>query len=91
MGAILFSHFRVTNVKLINEKKVGTYYSFKMTWTMSFYYVFFVFSLLCCKYVCDIFLSMLEFNGLRKFSKIFIYKKISSSCEPKEERPHAGL
>ena len=44
MGALLFSHFRVTNVKLMNEnfwmKKIVKYYSFKLTWTASFYYVF---------------------------------------------------
>ena len=27
MGALLFSYFRVTNVKLINEKKFFEYYS----------------------------------------------------------------
>ena len=35
---------------------------------------FFVFGLLCCKYVYDIYLSMLYFNGLCKFNNTFIYK-----------------
>ena len=35
---------------------------------------FFVFSLLCCKYICDIYLSMLDSKGLCKFNNIFIYK-----------------
>ena len=34
---------------------------------------FFVFTLFC-KYICDIYLSMLDFNGLCQFNKIFIYK-----------------
>ena len=34
---------------------------------------FFVFSLLYCKYICDIYLSMLDFNDLCKFKNIFIY------------------
>ena len=34
--------------------------------------MFFVFSLLCCKYIYDIYLSMLDFNGLCKFKNIFI-------------------
>ena len=54
---------------------------------------FFVFSLLCCKYIRNIYLSMLDFNGLCKFNNIFIYKitKDIQQCEPKEEWPHAGL
>ena len=48
MGPLLYSHFRVTNVKLINEKN----------W-LRHSITFFVFSLLCCKYICDICLSML--------------------------------
>ena len=35
-----------------------------MTWTASFLLRFFVFSLLCCKYMCDTYLSNLDFNGL---------------------------
>ena len=35
MGALLFSHIRVTNVNLIKEK-ITYYCSFKMTWTASF-------------------------------------------------------
>ena len=61
-----------------------------MTLTASFYYVFFVFSLFCCKY-SDIYLSILDFNGLCKFSNICIYKitediqdETFSSSEPKK-------
>ena len=36
--------------------------------------LFFVFSLFCCKYICDIYLSMMDSNGLCKFNNIFIYK-----------------
>ena len=34
----------------------------------------FVFSLLCCKYMYDTYLNMLDFNGLCKFNDTFIYK-----------------
>ena len=30
MGVLLFSHIRVTNLKLINEKKFRKYYSFNV-------------------------------------------------------------
>ena len=55
--------------------------------------LFFEFSLLCCKYVYDIYLSMQFFNGLCKFSNIFINKiKEEIQClQPKEEWPYAGL
>ena len=67
MGPLSFSHFRVTNVKLINEKKslnitVSKWHGLRLSITL------FVFSLLCCKYICDIYLSMLDFNGLCKFN-----------------------
>ena len=35
-----------------------------MTLAASFYYVVFVFSVPCCKNICDIYLSNLDFNGL---------------------------
>ena len=35
---------------------------------------FFVFTLLCCKYICDIYLSIMDSNGLSKLNNIFIYK-----------------
>ena len=60
--SILLSRGNVYNHSLLN------------TWTVSFYRVFFVFSLLCCKYTCDIYLSMMDFNGLCKLNNIFIYK-----------------
>ena len=40
MGALLFSHIRVTSMKLINEKNLLNYCSFKMTWPALFCYVF---------------------------------------------------
>ena len=52
MGALLSSHFRV--MKLWHELPHSV--------------TFFVFGLLCCKYICDIYLSMLGFNGLCKFN-----------------------
>ena len=82
MGALLFSHFRVTNVELINDKKFLKYYGFKMTWTTYVILLrFFVFSLLCCKYICDIYLSMLDFDGLCKFKTTYFLTRL----------PHAGL
>ena len=77
MGALLFSHFRVTNLKLINEKKcLAKYSSFKMTWTTSFYYTFLYLAFFVVStyviFIC--YLSMLNFNGLGKFNNIFICK-----------------
>ena len=46
IDALLFSHFRVTHVKLINKKK-----SLNSTVTASFSYVSSVFSLLYCGYI----------------------------------------
>ena len=34
MDALLFSHFRVTNVKLLNEKNSSQYYSFQVCETV---------------------------------------------------------
>ena len=77
MGALLFCHFRVIN-EVDKLKKFIEYYSFKMTWAASFFNVF-LYSLLCFKYICDIYLSNLDFNGLRsatngEFNNVFIYK-----------------
>ena len=73
MDAVLFSHFRVRNVKLINEKNslniaVSKWHGLRHSTT------FFVFSLLCREYICDIYLSILDFNGFCKFNNIFINK-----------------
>ena len=35
---------------------------------------FFIFSLLFSKYICDIYLSLMDSNGLCKLNKMFIYK-----------------
>ena len=69
MVKLLFFHFRVMNLKLINEKNsliitVSNWHGLRHS------IKFFVFSLLCCKYVYDIYLSMLNFNGLCKFNNI---------------------
>ena len=40
--------------------------------TVSFYYVWFVFNLLCCKYICGIYLSMMQSNGLCKLNNIYL-------------------
>ena len=80
MGALLFCHFRVTNVKLINETifliiAVSKWHGLPHSITS------FVFSLLCCKYICDIYLSMLSFNGSCKFNNIYLLTRL----------PHASL
>ena len=79
MSRLLFSHIGVTNMKLINEKTyliiaVSKWHGLPHSVTV------FVFSLLCCKYICDIYLSVQDFNGLWKFSNIFLIGL-----------PHAGL
>ena len=75
MGALLFCHFQNANVKLINEK-ISLIIAISKSHGLPDSITFFVFSLLCCKYICDICicLSMLDFNGLCKFSSIFISK-----------------
>ena len=67
MGALLFSHFRVTSFKLI-DKKISLIIATSKLTGLPQSITFFVFSLLCCKYICDIYLSMLDFNGLCKFN-----------------------
>ena len=50
-------------------------------------------SLLCCEYICDIYLNMLDFNGLPSSTTYLLTRlqKKVSSCEPKEELPLGGL
>ena len=68
-------YFLTSYVREVDKwRKFLKYYSFKTTWTVSFYYVFFVFSLLCCKYIGDIYLSMVDFIGFCNFNNIFIYQ-----------------
>ena len=71
MGALLFSYLRVTNVKFIKEKNSLITAVSKMTW-MRHSIRFFVFSLLYSKDISHVYLSMLDFNDLCKFSNIFI-------------------
>ena len=70
MAALLFCHFRVTKVKLKNEK-ISLIITVSKWDGMTHSIKFFVFSLLCCKYICDIYLGMLVFNDLH----IFFFKK----------------
>ena len=62
--------WRIMNLKLINEKNsliitVSNWHGLRHS------IKFFVFSLLCCKYIYNIYLSMLDFNGLCKFNNIW--------------------
>ena len=57
--------------RMLRNEKNSLNSSFKMTCIILL--LFFVFSLLCCKYICDIYLSMLDFNSLCKFNNIFTY------------------
>ena len=68
-----FCNYLLRNVKLINEKNCFIIAVSKRH-GLPHSIMFFVFSLLCCKYICYIYLSTLEFNGLCKFSNIFINK-----------------
>ena len=53
---------------------------------------FFVFSLLCCKYIMWYLFEYANSNGLCKFNNIFTrLQKTFSNYEAKEECPHAGL
>ena len=75
MGALLFSHFRVMNLKLINETN-SLIIAISKWHGLCHSITFFVFSVLCYKYICDIYLSILDFNDLCKFNNIFINKII---------------
>ena len=67
MGAnFVFSLPIYEKVRLINEKNY-LIIAVSKRWTASFYYVF-SFNLLCCQYIYDIYLSMLDFNGLWNFN-----------------------
>ena len=68
-----FLTFNLRKREVDKWKKLLNHCSFKMTWTASFY-SFLLFRLLSCKHICDICLSMLDFNGLWKFNNIFINK-----------------
>ena len=71
MGGLSFSHIWVTNVKLTN-KKTYLIIAVSKLHGLPHSVMFLVFSLLCCEYICDIYLSMQDFNGLWKFNSIFI-------------------
>ena len=79
MSGLLFSHIGVTNMKLINEK---TYLIIAVSkWHgLPHSVTFLVFNLLCCKYICDIYLSVQDFNGLWNSTTYLL-----------TELPHAGL
>ena len=91
MGAFSFSHFRDTKKR--NEKTFLKYYRFKMTWTVSFYYV----SLYLACFVVSvyvIFIWVCQILMAYASSRAYLFTRLQktfSSCEPKEEWPHAGL
>ena len=73
-------------------KKFLKFYSFKMTWTASFHDVFmyftrFVVSTYIFIWVCWILMAY-ESSTTSLFTKL---QKTFSSCEPKQEWPHASL
>ena len=89
MDALLFSQFRVTNLKLINE-----YYSFKMTWTASFYYVFLCLACFVVSTYDVIFIWVCRILMAYTSSTTYLFtrlKKTCSSCKPKEEWQRPGL
>ena len=60
-------------MKLINEKS-SLIIAVSKRHGLRHYFTFFVFSLICCQYICDIYLSMLDFSCLCKFNNTFISK-----------------
>ena len=74
-GTILFSHFRVTNAKLINEK-ISLIIAVSKWHGLPHSITFFVFGSLCCKYICDNYLSMLDFNGLPSSNGLIVDRLI---------------
>ena len=69
-----FNHFPAMNVKLRNEKNSLNITVSKWQGLRHSIVFFFVFNFLFCKCICGIYLSMLDFNRLRKFKNIFTYK-----------------
>ena len=92
MGGLLFSYFRVTNGKLMNEKNslitaVSKWPGLRLSIT------FFVFSLLCCNtYVIFIwgYWILMAYASSTRYLLTRLRKKLSS-CEAKEEWPYVGL
>ena len=52
MGALLFYHFWVMKVKLVNEK-ISLVIAVPKWHGLAHSITLFVFSLICCKYICD--------------------------------------
>ena len=69
MGALLFCHFQVKNMKFVNEKN-SLINSFSKWHGLPHSIMFFIFSLLCCKYICDIY-----FKKVKKVSKLSFWQK----------------
>ena len=93
MVSILFSHFRVTNVKLINEKNsvnitVPKWHGLCHSITFFLYLACFIVSTyMIFIWVCWILMAYAS-STTYLFTRL---QKTFSSCEPKEEWPHAGL
>ena len=83
MGALLFSHFQVTNVKLINKKNPYIL-QFQNDMDCIILLRFFVCSLLCCKYIYDICLSNLDFNGF--FSATYLFTRLQKWAKGVSQR-----
>ena len=99
MGAPLFSHFRVTNVKLRNEKNylnitVSKWYGVHHSITFFFLYLpcFVVSTYVIFIWVIWILMAYVQQQMASSTTYLFTrLQKTFSSCEPKEEWPHAGL
>ena len=93
MGALLFSHFRVTCLKLLNEKSslyftVSKWHGLRHSITVFLYLACFVVS----AYVIFIWVCWILMAYASSRAYLFTrLQKTFSSCEPKEEWPHAGL
>ena len=88
---IYFLEFLKNSLEFL--KKFLKYYSFKMTWTTSFYYVFLY---LTCFILSTyaIFIRVCWFLMAYASSKTHLFirlQKTFSSCDPEREWPHAGL
>ena len=98
MGALLFSHFRVTSVKLINEKNflyitVSKWHGLHHSVMIFFDLAYFVISTYVI-FIWVIWILMAHVQQQMASSIIYLFTRLHktfSSCEPKEEWPHAGL
>ena len=92
MGALLFSHFRVTNMKLIYEKNSLNITGLKWHGCVILLRFLYLVCFVVSTYVIFIWVCWILMAYATSTTYLFTkLHKTLSSCEPKEEWPHADL